>query len=304
MTILLCTRNGARFLPAQLASYLRQTHRNWSLWISDDGSTDETPAILRAFQRDHGTTREIRLLQGPQQGNAAANFLSLLCHPDLPPGVVALSDQDDIWLAGKLARALRHLPSDAAQPCVYSAQSFYIDGADQRRGGSRPPPGQPVFGTAMLQNVMAGHSMVLDPAALALVRRAGPPEGVAFHDWWLTLLVLAAGGRALLDARRVVLYRQHGGNVLGAPGGFRAGLLRAARVLGQDYGDWVAANATALLRVAPLLEPGAARAVQRFLAAPRQPGPGRVALLRHLGLARQGWRATALVYLVAALGRL
>lgn len=322
VTILLCTLNGARFLPAQLDSYLRQTHSTWSLWISDDGSADATPALLAAFRRDHAD-RDIRILRGPGRGSAA-NFLSLLCHPDLPPGLVALSDQDDIWLPGKLARALRQLAAaqdglaqdgaDAA-PLIYSAQSFYIDDQGRRRGGSRPPPGAPVFANAMLQNVLAGHSMVLNAAALALVRRAGVPAataagaggggtGVAFHDWWLTLLVTAAGGRAVLDRRRVVLYRQHGSNVLGAPGGVRAGLLRAARVLGHDYGDWVAANARALQAAGPLLDPANRKAVEAFLAAPRRPGPGRVALLRRLGLHRQGRIGAALACFAAVLGRL
>ncbi len=323
VTILLCTLNGAAFLREQLESYLRQTHGNWSLWVSDDGSTDGTPEILADFARRHGRrqdggqnggqhgdqgvgpggTHDIRLLRGPGQGGSAANFLALLGHPDLPPGVVALSDQDDIWLPGKLARALRCIPAGAAEPLIYSAQSLYIDGAGRRIGGSQAPAAAPVFATAMLQNVLAGHSMVLNAPALALVRAAGQPP-VPFHDWWLTLLVTAAGGRAVLDRRRVLLYRQHGSNVMGAPGGLRAGLRRAGRVLAQDYGQWVGANARALQTAAPLL-PAATRAtVAAFLAAPRRAGPGRIALLRRLGLRRQGWRGTAAVYLAALLGRL
>lgn len=302
ITILLCTRNGAAFLPAQLASYLRQSHRNWALWVSDDGSTDATPALLRQFQADHGDQHDIRLLQGPGQG-AAANFLSLLCHPDLPAGLVALSDQDDIWLPGKLARALRAIPPDDPAPLIYSAQSFYIDAAGKRRGGSHPPPGgAPVFATAMLQNVMAGHSMVLNPAALALVRQAGP-QPVAFHDWWLTLLVTASGGRAILDSRQGLLYRQHAGNLLGAPGNLRAVLLRATRVLRRDYGGWVQANARALLRT-PALTPEAHTALTRFVNTPGHAGLARVRLLRSLGFRRQSRLGTALCYAAAALGRL
>jgi len=303
VTILLCTLNGAAFLPAQLASYLRQTHTNWSLWISDDGSSDGTQAILTDFARSHGDAHDIRLMQGPGQGGSAANFLALLGHPDLPPGVVALSDQDDIWLPGKLAHALRCLSDTATEPLIYSAQSFYIDAAGRHIGSSRPPAAAPVFATAMLQNVLAGHSMVLNAPALALVRAAGRPV-VPFHDWWLTLLVTAAGGRAVLDRRRVLLYRQHGSNVMGAPGGLRAGLRRMGRVLAQDYGQWVAANARALQAVAPLLPAPHRATIVAFLDAPRRGGPWRIALLRRLGLRRQGWRGTAAVYLAALLGRL
>jgi hypothetical protein len=303
--ILLCTYNGARFLPAQLASYLAQTHQNWSLWVSDDGSTDDTLTILRAFQQTHGAAHAVHILQGPQQGHAAANFLALLNHPDLPEGLVALSDQDDIWLPGKLARALRRIPAQSTQqPLQYSAQSLYIDDAGQRCGGSRPPPAAPVFATAMLQNVMAGHSMVLNPAALALTRRVGVPQAIAYHDWWLTLLVTAAGGRAICDRLPVTLYRQHGSNVLGAPGGGRAGLYRARRVFSADYGDWVAANARALLRAEACLQPENAAVLRAFLAAPRKAGLARVALLRRLGLHRQTARGTVFCWIAAFLGRL
>jgi glycosyltransferase involved in cell wall biosynthesis len=40
LAILLCTFNGVRFLPQQLASYERQSFGDWCLTASDDGSTD------------------------------------------------------------------------------------------------------------------------------------------------------------------------------------------------------------------------------------------------------------------------
>ena len=46
IAILLCTYNGARFLPAQLASLAAQSFRQWRLFVSDDGSNDDTLAIV------------------------------------------------------------------------------------------------------------------------------------------------------------------------------------------------------------------------------------------------------------------
>ncbi|MGL6210761.1 MAG: glycosyltransferase [Paracoccaceae bacterium] len=302
MTILLCTLNGARFLEAQLQSYLTQSHQNWALWVSDDGSTDGTLALLEAFHAAHGDRHHIRILRGPRQG-AATNYLSLLCHPDLPPGLVALSDQDDIWLKGKLARALAKLTAVNSAPAIYSAQSIYIDAEGRRIGRSHAPTdGAPVFQTAMLQNVMAGHSMVLNPAALALVRRAGSVQ-VQFHDWWLTLLITASGGQAVMDPRRGILYRQHAGNVLGAPGSLRAAMHRAGQVLGNRYGTWVRQNAEALV-ASPDLAPDARQKLEAFLQDQGQGGIARIRLLRKLGFHRQSRLGTSLCYLAAALGRL
>ncbi|MBN7787212.1 glycosyltransferase [Ponticoccus gilvus] len=301
VTILLCTRNGAAYLPEQLQSYLDQDHRDWSLWVSDDGSDDATPAILEAFRAAHGAAHEIRLLKGPQRGSAA-NFLHLLCHPDLPQGHVALSDQDDVWLPEKLSRALARVEGVEA-PALYAATSLRIDGAGRQTGRLRLPTAPPVFGSAMLQNVMPGHTMVMNPAGLALVRAVGPDTGTLHHDWWLSLLFTAAGARTLLDAVPVVLYRQHGGNEIGARGGLRAGLYRLRRVLARQYGDWVTAHARALLAAGPVT-PASRAAAARFLDRPPQAGPGRVRRLWQLGLHRQSRAETAFVYLMAFLGRI
>ena len=70
ITILMATYNGARFLAAQLNSLAAQTHRNWSLIVSDDGSRDGTMDILHAFDRAH-PGRILHLVEGPRAGSPA-----------------------------------------------------------------------------------------------------------------------------------------------------------------------------------------------------------------------------------------
>ena len=57
VTILLSTYNGAAFLSAQLDSFLVQTHQNWVLYWRDDGSCDETVAMMHAFAAKVGPQR-------------------------------------------------------------------------------------------------------------------------------------------------------------------------------------------------------------------------------------------------------
>jgi glycosyltransferase involved in cell wall biosynthesis len=293
VTILMATRNGARHLPEQLASLVVQTHRDWSLWASDDGSTDATRAILAEF----GESRPVRIVEGPQRG-AAANFLSLLCHPDLEPGHVALADQDDVWLKGKLARALRRMGGGDGRPTLYAAESLVTDADLRPRRVSRADAGRAGFGNALVQNLFGGHTTVLDPAAHALVRAAGVPEGVAFHDWWIYQLVAGAGGRLILDPAPMALYRVHGGSSFGASGFGR----RARMVLGREFGAMMEAQAEALWRVRHLLRPEAVEVLDAFRSAPRA-GPARVAALRRLGIARASPRGTAALMAGALFGR-
>lgn len=301
VTILLATWNGAAHLQEQLDSYRAQTHDAWDLWVSDDGSGDATRQILEAFRAAEAPRRAVRIVEGPRRGHAA-NFLSLLCHPELPAGPVALSDQDDVWLPGKLALALGALKR-AGPVALYGAQSFHTDGTLRRIGRSRIPRGRPCFRNALTQNVVSGHSAVLSAEALELVRRAGVPAGVPYHDWWLYQLVSGAGGEVVIDRARVLNYRQHRLNAMGAHRGLTPRLERARQVLGRTYAGWIATNLAALDRVGGLLTPENRALVAALCAAPPRPGLARPLAFRRLGLHRQTRLTTASLYLAAALGR-
>jgi hypothetical protein len=301
--ILMATRNGARWLPSQLTSIAAQDHADWALWVSDDGSTDDTRAIVLAFAANREGRNAVRLVEGPRAGLAAANFLHLLTHPDLPLTPVthlAFADQDDRWHAHKLSRALQMLAAAGPGPALYGAQSVHVDAAGQPCGRSRRPIRPVTLGNALVQNLVSGHSAVLNPAGAALARAAGAPLGVAFHDWWLSQLMLACGGRLVIDGATVLDYLQHGANTLGAPVGTGAQIARLRLLFGRDYARWIAAN-LAGLAAAPLTH--SARATVDALRAAPAAGPGRLAAFRRLGLHRQSAFGTALLWLAALIGR-
>jgi Glycosyl transferase family 2 len=325
--ILMCTLNGAAYLPAQLQSFVDQAHADWALWVSDDGSQDDSRAVLDRFAAAH-PGRDIRVRAGPGQG-VAANFLSLLADPALPPDrPVAFADQDDVWLPHKLTRALRGLDRiirHPGQPAVYASRTILTDAGLRPRGLSpyhRRPPG---FGNALVQNVLGGNSIVLNPAAVALVRRtvpgalpgaaqgAGVPgaaqgAGVPFHDWWVYLVLTAAGGAVLNDLRPGLLYRQHAGNVLGTSGGARAALDRLGQISGGSYAGWIGRNLAALQAVGDRLIPDLLTPDHRVLlaefAARRRAGQLTGAALRRLGIYRQTPAGDLLLALLARTGRL
>jgi glycosyltransferase involved in cell wall biosynthesis len=90
VSILLPVRNEERFLPAALASLLRQTLESWELVAVDDGSTDATPDILAAVARRDA---RVKVLLSPQRGLVPALNAGLAaCRAPL----VARMDGDDI----------------------------------------------------------------------------------------------------------------------------------------------------------------------------------------------------------------
>ncbi|MBP0484498.1 glycosyltransferase [Sagittula salina] len=305
VTILMACHEGAAHLEAQLASIAAQEGVDWHLVASDDGSRDATPEILAAFRARNPA--RVTLRAGPCRG-AAAHFLDLLCASDLPEGTldapVALSDQDDIWYPEKLKQALFRLEMASCAPlapAVYSARSRHVTADGRPLGWSRQHHGAASFGNALVENRVSGHAAVLNPAALALVRAVGAVD-VPFHDWWLYLLVTACGGTVICDPAVVLDYRQHTGNVLGAPRGVLARLSRLARVLGPEGPRLQAANRTALARAAPWLMREAHALLSDLDRAPRA-GPARAARLARLGVSRRHAPADAALWLAAALGR-
>ena len=81
VAILLCTYNGERYLHEQLASFQAQTHVNWEVWASDDGSSDSTLTLLEAYKQKW-PSEKLSIVRGPAKG-FAANILSLTCKPEI-----------------------------------------------------------------------------------------------------------------------------------------------------------------------------------------------------------------------------
>lgn len=99
VSILMPIRNEAEFLPAALASIKAQTYSDWELVAIDDGSTDNTAAILAAAAAD----KRIKLLQNSGRGLVKALNLGL---SNCRSTFVARMDGDDISHPERLAKQL------------------------------------------------------------------------------------------------------------------------------------------------------------------------------------------------------
>lgn len=216
VAILLSTFNGERFLQEQLDSLLAQTHRDWVLFWRDDGSCDRTRTVLRRFAAGVGACRCVEA-GPPERLGPTGSFLCLL-RAAIPGGydAFAFADQDDVWLPEKLERAVRSLRQVRADaPALYCARQVYVDEQLGRLGLScivRPAG----FPAALTQNIATGCTMLMNRSAAALVAASRPPSA-SYHDWWAYLMVAAVGGTVLTDDEPAVLYRQHDGNLVGAP---------------------------------------------------------------------------------------
>ncbi|MBV9758030.1 MAG: glycosyltransferase family 2 protein [Alphaproteobacteria bacterium] len=297
VAVLLATFQGERFLDQQLQSLATQTHRDWVLYWRDDGSSDASVAVMERFAGCH-TAGRVRQLPAPEgQIAPLASFMRLLAASlggETDAEAFAFADQDDVWLPEKLARGLAALASvPAGVPALYCARQVLVDAKLRRLGLSPPLPRAPGFPAPLAQNIATGCTIMLNRAAAAIVAHSRPPPST-LHDWWSYLLVAAAGGKLLLDDTPAVLYRQHAGNLVGAPASLvRRGLGALQRGPGafmRGFRDHV----NALAAHAELLTPQA----RRDLAAIQQALHGgrwrRIAALRIPGLTRRTWYETLL----------
>jgi glycosyltransferase involved in cell wall biosynthesis len=214
ITILLSTFNGGRFLREQLDSFLRQSYQNWTLFWRDDGSSDDTTAIMRDFTAEIGANRCVESpSSGPHLG-ATPSFLRLL-EETRGAAAVAFADQDDVWLPEKLGRAATRIAAETA-PILYCARQYLVD---ERLGGAKLSAAHlnlPGFPGSLTQNIVIGNTLVMNREAAALVADFGRPEGTV-HDWWSYIVVSACGGMVVYDPRPSVLYRLHKNNLIGSP---------------------------------------------------------------------------------------
>ncbi|WP_245476976.1 glycosyltransferase, partial [Mesorhizobium sp. M1A.F.Ca.IN.020.03.1.1] len=115
MAVLMGTRDGAAYIGDQLQSLLDQSWPHVDLWVSDDGSTDATLAILDAW-RSRWNKGSLTVVQGPRNG-FAANFRSMIIEPRVDDDYYAFCDQDDVWEPDRLESAIRWMETqDMAMP--------------------------------------------------------------------------------------------------------------------------------------------------------------------------------------------
>lgn len=304
VAILMAVCNGGATLGAQLDSFCTQDHGNWSLIAGDDGSTDDSAAVIGAFAR-RARGHAVSLVRGPGKGSAM-NFLSLLGRVADEAAFIAFSDQDDVWFPDRLGRGLAALDRVAADcPALYCSRTVITDAnlRPLRLSPARPRP--PGFRNALVQNIAAGNTILLNAAAAALLRRAARrTENTVAHDWWAYQIVTGAGGRVLHDDAPTLLYRQHGVNQIGANDTARARLQRIGMILSGVYRTWTETNLKTLTACADLLTEEHLGLVKALAALRSGAALGRVAALRATGLYRQTRLSTGALYAAALLNRL
>lgn len=218
--VLVATYNGATYLEELIQSILTQTYSNIQLLIRDDGSKDGTQEIIQQLIKDY--PEKIFLLSDTKQNlGIISNFSELIHHSKAP--YVFLADQDDVWLPHKVetcVKLLKKMESEFGQstPLLVHTDLRVVD---QKLDEIHPSfweyanlnPNYDTLNRLLVQNYIAGCAMGMNRALANILHPIA--KDVMMHDWMIALVASSFGHIGHIK-EPAILYRQHGGNTLGA----------------------------------------------------------------------------------------
>jgi glycosyltransferase involved in cell wall biosynthesis len=166
-TVSVCipTYNGARYVERTIRSVLAQSYKDFELVVRDDGSTDDTLAVVQAIDDER-----IRIVAGRENAGAGANFA--LASAEATGTYVKLLCQDDVIYPECLERQVAVLEADERVVMV-SCHRDIVDDDDRvvyRNRGWRKASGVYAGADVMRATVRAGTNLVGEPSAVLLRR--------------------------------------------------------------------------------------------------------------------------------------
>jgi glycosyltransferase involved in cell wall biosynthesis len=210
VSVVMPVYNGQAFLREAIGSVLAQTHRDFELLAVDDGSTDDSPAILREVAAADSRLRVIRQENG---GGARARNRALA---EARAEWIVNLDQDDIMLPNRIERQLAFI---AAQPDVKvtACRAYYINAAGKIFGQTKC---EPITSREAFERYLASGEAIgivhpgaalHRPTILALGGYRPAFEGAEDIDLWNRVAEL---GPVLQQDEVLMKYRIHASSVV------------------------------------------------------------------------------------------
>jgi glycosyltransferase involved in cell wall biosynthesis len=215
VSVIVPTHNYARFLPDALESLRAQTYSDWDCIVVDDGSTDDTRAVVGAATANDG---RVRYVFQANRGPSAARNRGVA---ESVGEYIQFLDADDLLPPSKLEAHVRLMEADPSVGIVYSDAQFFKDSwtnlLSHRVPGPRPStnPGEP-SSDPLLRALIHNNIMVIEGP---LIRRSatttvGPFDEALdrMEDWQYWVRCALAGVRFVADQaeERAVRVRVHG----------------------------------------------------------------------------------------------
>ncbi|MDO5883751.1 glycosyltransferase family 2 protein [Ligilactobacillus animalis] len=224
VAILMSTYNGEDYLQQQIDSIRVQNFTDWELFIRDDGSKDRTVAIIK--ENVHRDSRINYVNDVAQNLGPKKSFFKLL--KNIEADYYFFCDQDDVWVKNKLTTMLNFMENQEKtfrEPLLVYCGLRCVDGNLEVINndfeniiGKLAKPYNRFIG-----NDMPGVVMLFNRKVREIFLKTNDYDEIEMHDWWIALIA-AMFGKVIFIDEKLVLYRQHGRNTVGA--GTNGGILK------------------------------------------------------------------------------
>tara|TARA_B100001093_G_scaffold486540_1_gene521950 strand:+ start:5325 stop:6266 length:942 start_codon:yes stop_codon:yes gene_type:complete len=237
IAVLMCTKNGSRFIVDQLESIKNQEFKNFDIYISDNGSTDNTISYVKKFASTYDAIN-IFYIEGKDM-HFANNFIFLAKNIEQKYDFYAFCDQDDVWSPNHISRGINELSCfDKDLPLLHCSRTTLIDESGIKIGKSKKFLRKPSFQNALVQSIAGGNTMIFNSSAYEILIKASIKSKIVSHDWLLYILVSGCNGKVVYDQESTVFYRQHDKNLIGSNNGFLNKLKRALMLVKGTFGTY------------------------------------------------------------------
>ncbi|OYY48874.1 MAG: hypothetical protein B7Y48_08365 [Methylophilales bacterium 28-44-11] len=206
VAIVLSTYNGEAYIGAQLDSLLAQTYPYWRCYIRDDGSKDNSIAIIKSYAAKDPRFTFIE----DQIGNLGVVQAYFHLFNQVPEDYISPCDQDDVWREDKLERSLtliRNIETDHKIPALVHTDSSFVDSHLKiirerfigKRGQKKGLSG------IIIANSVQGGSILFNSA---LNNQSKKISAKLPYDYHLGMIAELTGARGFI-ADTMLQYRQH-----------------------------------------------------------------------------------------------
>jgi glycosyltransferase involved in cell wall biosynthesis len=216
VSVVIATYNFERFLARAIDSVLAQDYPAEAIEIIvvDDGSTDGTPELMRAYED------RVHCIRKPNGGHLSTFDRGI---GEATGDYIALLDGDDEWLPHKLREQVALLEARPDLGLVHGdmrvvdedggliADSFFAESRIRNVEGN------------LLWALVRGNTITTSAILVraSLRERFHPiPSWARVQDWWISLCVAQVAGIGCLR-EPVANYRRHGSNLNNGQGGRR-----------------------------------------------------------------------------------
>lgn len=202
ISVCMATYKGEHYVAEQLRSILSQLGEKDEVIVSDDHSPDNTLQVIRDLNDPR-----IRIGLNPGERGYAKNFENALSQAK--GDFIFLSDQDDVWVPGKVEKMMKALEKDA----LVVSDAAIVDG----ELNPLIPSHFALYGVKtgfwhnFAQTRYIGACMAFRKELLKKVLPMPKNQRLCAHDYWIMLVGEAYYSVGLVE-EPLLLYRRHGGN--------------------------------------------------------------------------------------------